>query len=148
LFHRSYDEKPGIQAIGNTAPDLPPVPGEHPTIGRDHEYVRHGTVSLMAGIDLLTGQVHGQVVERHRSREFIAFLKTVDKAYPADISIRVVLDNHSAHIWQRCLIGLNSSLHPNTDLGSTSSKVSLPKWPGPCSVEYASHPKQNSRSVS
>ena len=94
----SYDEKPGIQAIGNTAPDLPPVPGKHPTIGRDHEYVRHGTVSLMAGIDLLTGQVHGQVVERHRSREFIEFLKIVDQAYPAGTTIRVVLDNHSAHI--------------------------------------------------
>jgi transposase len=94
----SYDEKPGIQAIGNTAPDLPPVPGEHPTLGRDHEYIRHGTVSLMAGIDLLTGQVHGQVVERHRSREFIDFLKIVDKAYPSGITIRVVLDNHSAHI--------------------------------------------------
>jgi transposase len=94
----SYDEKPGIQAIGNTAADLPPVPGKHPTFGRDHEYVRHGTVSLMAGIDLLTGQVHGQVVERHRSREFIDFLKIVDKAYPSGIIIRVVLDNHSAHI--------------------------------------------------
>lgn len=94
----SYDEKPGIQAIGNTAPDLPPVPGKHPTIGRDHEYVRHGTISLMAGIDLFTGQVHGQVVERHRSREFIEFLKIVDQAYPPKMTIRVVLDNHSAHI--------------------------------------------------
>jgi transposase len=52
----SYDEKPGIQAIGTTAPDLPPVPATHPTICRDHEYKRHGTVTLMAGIDLLTGQ--------------------------------------------------------------------------------------------
>jgi hypothetical protein len=48
----SYDEKPGIQAIGNTTPDLPPVPGTHPTTQRDHEYKRHGTVTLMAGIDL------------------------------------------------------------------------------------------------
>ena len=94
----SYDEKPGIQAIENTAPDLPPVPGEHPAVGRDHEYIRHGTVSLMAGIDLLTGQVHGQVVERHRSREFITFLKALDGAYPVGITIRMVLDNHSAHV--------------------------------------------------
>jgi len=104
----SYDEKPGIQAIGNTAPDLPPVPGEHPTLGRDHEYVRHGTVSLMAGIDLLTGQVHGQVVERHRSREFIDFLKIVDKAYPSGITLRVVLDNHSAHISKETRAYLNT----------------------------------------
>src|SRR5437762_9942390 len=57
----SYDEKPGIQAIGNTTPDLPPVPGAHPTTQRDHEYKRHGTVTLMAGIDLLTGTVHALV---------------------------------------------------------------------------------------
>lgn len=94
----SYDEKPGIQAIANTAPDLPPVPGEHPTISRDHEYVRHGTVSLMAGIDLLNGHVHGLVVDRHRSREFIDFLKLLDANYPAKKTIRIVLDNHSAHI--------------------------------------------------
>ena len=94
----SYDEKPGIQAIANTAPDLPPEPGKHPTLSRDHEYVRHGTVSLMAGIDLLNGRVHGQVVERHRSREFIQFLKLLDQVYPRTAKIRIVLDNHSAHI--------------------------------------------------
>jgi hypothetical protein len=54
----SYGEKPGIQAIGNTAPDLPPQPGTHATFARDHEYQRHGTLSLLAGIDLLTGRVH------------------------------------------------------------------------------------------
>ncbi|WP_025722160.1 hypothetical protein [Paenibacillus polymyxa] len=53
----SYDEKLGIQAIGNTADDLPPVPGEHPTIARDSEYKRYGTLSLLAGIDLVTGEV-------------------------------------------------------------------------------------------
>ena len=94
----SYDEEPGIQAIENTAPDLPPVPGQQSQWGRDHEYIRHGTVSLMAGIDLLTGRVHGQVVDRHRSREFIAFLKRVDQQYPPQAKIRLVLDNHSAHI--------------------------------------------------
>jgi transposase len=94
----SYDEKPGIQAIANTAPDLMPVPGEHPMIARDHEYVRHGTVSLMAGIDLLSGQVIGQVRDRHRSREFIELLKRIDAVYPAGAVIRMVLDNHSAHV--------------------------------------------------
>jgi hypothetical protein len=54
----SYDEKPGIQAIATTAPDLPPEPGVHATFARDHEYKRHGTLSLLAGIDLLTGRVH------------------------------------------------------------------------------------------
>ena len=94
----SYDEKPGIQALGTTAPDRPPVPGAHPAVGRDHEYVRHGTVTLMAGMDLVTGHVHRAVVDRHRSREFVAFLRGLDAAYPEATTLRLILDNHSAHI--------------------------------------------------
>ena len=94
----SYDEKPGIQALGTTAPDRPPVPGEHATVGRDHEYVRHGTVTLMAGMDLVTGHVHRAVVDRHRSREFVAFLRTLDDAYPEGATLRLILDNHSARV--------------------------------------------------
>lgn len=94
----SYDEKPGIQAIENKAPDLPPLPGQYSCVSRDYEYVRHGTVSLLAGIDLLNGKVHGLVLDRHRSREFIVFLKMLDKQYPHEAKIRVILDNHTAHI--------------------------------------------------
>jgi transposase len=94
----SYDEKPGIQAIATTAPDLPPVPGVHATFAREHEYKRHGTVSLLAGIDLVSGKVHALVKDRHRSREFIEFLKLLDAAYPAATAIKLILDNHSAHI--------------------------------------------------
>jgi transposase len=94
----SYDEKPGIQAIATTGPDLPPEPGVHATFARDHEYKRHGTVSLLAGIDLLTGKVHALVKDRHRSREFIEFLKLLDAAYPTHTAIKLILDNHSAHI--------------------------------------------------
>jgi hypothetical protein len=63
----SYDEKPGIQAIATTAPDLPPEPHVHATFARDHEYKRHGTVSLLAGIDLLTGKVHALAKDRLRT---------------------------------------------------------------------------------
>jgi transposase len=94
----SYDEKPGIQAIATTAADLPPEPGVHATFAREHEYKRHGTVSLLAGIDLITGKVHALVKDRHRSREFIEFLKLLDAAYPAATAIKLILDNHSAHI--------------------------------------------------
>lgn len=94
----SYDEKPGIQALATTAPDLPPKPGIHATFARDHEYKRQGTLSLLAGIDLLTGKVHALVKDRHRSREFIEFLKLLDAAYPARTAIKLILDNHSAHI--------------------------------------------------
>jgi transposase len=94
----SYDEKPGIQAISNTAPDLPPVPGRHTSVGRDHEYKRHGTVSLLAGIELLSGEVLGLVRNRHRSVEFIEFLQLADQHYATGFRIRIVLDNHSAHL--------------------------------------------------
>lgn len=94
----SYDEKPGIQALATTAPDRPPEPARHETVARDHEYVRLGTLSLLAGIDLMTGVVHASVEERHRSREFVEFLKRLDAAYPTATAIKIILDNHSAHI--------------------------------------------------
>jgi len=94
----SYDEKPGIQALATTSPDLPPRPGVHVSSARDYEYKRHGTVSLLAGIDLLCGKVHAVVKDRHRSREFVDFLKLLDAAYPKHTAIRLILDNHSAHI--------------------------------------------------
>ena len=98
IYTVSVDEKPGVQAIGLTAPDLPPVPGKASAVGRDYEYVRHGTVSILAGIDLHSGQIFANVEDRHRSVEFIALLKRLDEHYPKDAIIRVVLDNHSAHI--------------------------------------------------
>lgn len=94
----SYDEKPGIQAIKHTAPQLQPVVNEHSTIQRDHEYKRLGTVSLLAGIDLHTGVVIPLVRDQHRSKEFIEFLSEIDKNYPKDWLIRIILDNHSSHV--------------------------------------------------
>jgi transposase len=98
IYTVSVDEKPGVQAIGLTAPDLPPVPGKAAAVGRDYEYVRHGTVSILAGIDLHSGHIFATVEDRHRSVEFIALLKQLDAHYPSEAIIRVVLDNHSAHI--------------------------------------------------
>jgi len=94
----SVDEKPGLQAIANTAPDLPPVSGRYATVARDHEYKRMGTCSILAALDLHDGHVIGRVERRHRSREFIALLKDLDNYYPAACTIRLILDNHSAHI--------------------------------------------------
>lgn len=98
IYTVSVDEKPGVQAIGLTAPDLPPVPGKASAVGRDYEYVRHGTVSILAGIDLHSGHIFANVEQRHRSVEFIGLLKQLDEHYPPEAIIRVVLDNHSAHI--------------------------------------------------
>lgn len=93
----SYDEKPGIQAIKNIAADLLPLPGKYSTLSRDYEYKRLGTVSLLAGIDLHSGNVIPLVRDKHRSKEFIEFLTELDNSYPKDWKIRIVLDNHSAH---------------------------------------------------
>ena len=108
IYSVSVDEKPGVQAVGLSAPDLPPVPGKEPTIGRDYEYTRHGTVSILAGIDLHSGHIFANVEDRHRSIEFIELLKTLDEYYPDDATIRVVLDNHSAHISKETMAYLAS----------------------------------------
>lgn len=92
----SYDEKPGIQAIANTTEDLLPN-REHGFIGRDSEYKRLGTVSLLAGMDLYTGEIIPLVRDTHKSADFIDFLKILDEKYDKDLKIRIVLDNHSAH---------------------------------------------------
>ena len=84
----SYDEKPGMQALENRAPDLPPVPGQHAAVGRDPEYLRHGTLSLWAGIDLWHGEVLGLVRDRHRRAEFIEFLRLADVHYPEGARLR------------------------------------------------------------
>jgi hypothetical protein len=94
----SVDEKPGVQAIGNTAPDLPPVPGKHPKIGRDHEYERLGTCSILAALDLQDGHITARVEDRHRSSEFISLLLDLEARYPPECTIRIILDNHSSHI--------------------------------------------------
>jgi transposase len=94
----AVDEKPGLQAISNTSPDLPPVPGKYPETARDHEYKRMGTCSILAALDLHDGHVIALVERRHRSIEFIALLKELDSYYPPECSIRLILDNHSAHL--------------------------------------------------
>ena len=104
----SIDEKPGIQAIKNTASDLPPVPNKHLYIGRDYEYERLGTLSILAGLDLHTGHVIAQVHDRHRSKEFILLLKEIDSYYPPECQIRLILDNHSSHISKETMKYLES----------------------------------------
>ena len=94
----SVDEKPGVQAISTVAPDLPPKPGQYKSVGRDYEYKRLGTVSILAALDLHSGEIIAQVHDRHRSREFIELLMELDAYYPKESTVRVVLDNHSAHI--------------------------------------------------
>ena len=92
----SYDEKPGIQAIATTSEDLLPD-GKHSTINRDYEYRRLGTLSLLAGIDLQTGEAIPLLSETHNSKDYIEFLKKLDAKYPQGDKIRLVLDNLKVH---------------------------------------------------
>ena len=106
----SYDEKPGIQALATITPDLPPVPNRFASHLRDYEYRRLGTVSLLAGLDLHTGRVTEIVSDHHASADFIALLGKLDENYPPQTRIRLLLDNHSAHISKETQGWL--SLHP------------------------------------
>ena len=92
----SYDEKPSIQATGNIYPDRQPD-SNHGEVYRNHDYIRYGTLSLLAGIDLINGHIIPYIEDRHRSMEFINWLKLVDQYYPDDYIINIILDNHSIH---------------------------------------------------
>lgn len=93
----SPGENPGIQATKSFVPQLSPLPGKYQTIARDRQYKKVSTINLLAGIDLHTGYVSPLVRNRHRSREFIAFLKLLDRNYAKNCRIRIILDNHSSH---------------------------------------------------
>lgn len=95
----SYDEKPSIQAISTTSEDKLPVPNTKKvsTIERDYEYKRLGTLSLLAAIDLLTGETIPLVSNTHKSSDFVNFLEILDGKYPRGEKVRIILDNHSAH---------------------------------------------------
>jgi transposase len=135
---------------------LPPQPGVQRTFARDHEYKRHGTVSLLAGIDLLTGKVHAVVEDRHRSREFVEFLKLLDAAYPAHTAIKLILDNHSAHIskekrgWLAAQRAGRFEFVFTPKHGSWLNLVEgfFSKLAARCSAMSASLPSRNSRTAS
>lgn len=104
----SYDEKPGIQAIANTSEDKMPTE-ECGVIKRDYEYKRLGTVSLLAGIDLQTGEAVPLVSDTHNSGDYIEFLRKLDKKYPKGDKIRLILDNLKVHSSQKVVGYLESN---------------------------------------
>lgn len=103
----SYDEKPSIQALGTTVDDEP-MSERHGFIARDPDYIRYGTVTLLAGMNLVTGEIIPLVRETHRSSDFIDFLKIVDERYPDAKCIRIVLDNLSTHTSKDVMSYLNT----------------------------------------
>jgi transposase len=89
------DEKSQIQALDRTQPILPLAPGIPER--RTHDYMRHGTTILFAALDVATGEVIGELHRRHRSSEFLQFLRTIDANVPADLEVHVVMDNYGTH---------------------------------------------------
>jgi transcriptional regulator with XRE-family HTH domain len=89
------DEKSQIQALDRTAPSLPLLPTT--PARRTHDYVRHGTASLFAALDVASGQVISQVHRRHRHQEFLKFLRTIDRNVPAELDVHLVCDNYGTH---------------------------------------------------
>ena len=91
----SVDEKSQIQALDRTQPGLPMKEGRPATM--THDYVRHGTTTLFAALNVLDGTVLGRCMQRHRHQEFIRFLNAVEAAVPAGKLIHAILDNYAAH---------------------------------------------------
>jgi transposase len=91
----SVDEKTQIQALDRTQPMLPLRPGQ--VERRTHDYKRNGTRSLYAAFDVATGKVLGRVTKRHRAREFLAFLRQIERATPDELDLHLILDNSSTH---------------------------------------------------
>ena len=91
----SVDEKTSIQALDRTQPGLPMKKGRCMT--RTHDYKRYGTTTLFAALNLLDGKVIGQCAPRHRAKEFIAFLRKIDRSTPPGVALHIIVDNYSAH---------------------------------------------------
>lgn len=91
----SVDEKTQIQALDRTQPMLPLKPGQIER--RTHDYKRHGTASLYAAFDIATGEVIGRITQRHRAKEFLDFLRQIDRQTPAHLDLHLILDNSSTH---------------------------------------------------
>ena len=96
----SVDENPGVPAMANSVPNLPPVSGQHTTVTRYHEYLPLGTASILAALDLRTEQVTARVERVHSDYEFIALLQDLDRPYPPECPLRLVLDDHSPHLFK------------------------------------------------
>jgi transposase len=89
------DEKSQIQALDRTQPSLPMKPGRAGTM--THDYKRHGTTTLFAALSMLDGSVIGQCLPRHRHQEFLRFLRTLDREFPPELDLHLIVDNYGTH---------------------------------------------------
>ncbi len=116
----SVDEKTQIQALDRTQPGLPL--SESRIASRTHDYKRNGTASLYAAFNILSGEVIAKVTDRHRAKEFIEFLKQIDKSTPEDLDLHIILDNLSAHKTKDVKVWLEK--HPRVHFHFTPTSAS------------------------
>jgi len=114
------DEKSSVQALDRTQPSLPMTKGRAATM--THDYKRHGTTTLFAALDVLTGRVIGSCLPRHRHEEFLKFLAKVDRETPKDLAVHMILDNYSTHKHQDVQVWLDA--HPRFHLHFTPTSSS------------------------
>jgi transposase len=114
------DEKSQIQALDRSQPLLPLMPGQAER--RSHDYVRHGTTSLFAALDMATGKVLGQIHRRHRALEFRKFLDHIEASVPGDLDVHLILDNYGTHKTPRIRRWL--ARHPRFHLHFTPTSTS------------------------
>lgn len=114
------DEKSQIQALDRTQPILPLAPGIPER--RTHDYERHGTTTLFAALDIATGRVIGEVHRRHRSSEFLKFLRTIDANVPPELDVHLVMDNYGTH--KTATINAWFARHPRFQVHFTPTSAS------------------------
>ena len=116
----SVDEKSQIQALDRTQPGLPMKPGRAGTM--THDYKRHGTTTLFAALNVVTGEVVGECYKRHRHDEFLRFLKTVERKTPSELSLHLIVDNYATHKHPKVNAWL--ATHPRVQLHFTPTSSS------------------------
>ncbi len=116
----SVDEKSQIQALDRTQPGLPMKKGRAGTM--THDYLRHGTTTLFAALNVVTGEVVGECYERHRHDEFLAFLKKLERQTPKDLALHLIVDNYATHKHQDVTAWL--AKHPRVQLHFTPTSSS------------------------
>ena len=119
------DEKSQIQALDRTQPGLPMKRGRCGTM--THDYKRHGTTTLFAALNVLTGKVIGQCHGRHRHQEFLKFLRRLDRAFPRDLTLHVILDNYATHKHEAVRRWLTAHPRLRTALHADGSLVAQPR---------------------
>lgn len=114
------DEKSSVQALDRTQPSLPMKKGRAKTM--THDYKRHGTTTLFAALDVLTGTVIGQCLPRHRHTEFLKFLKKIDTEVPAGLEVHLIVDNYATH--KHATVNAWLAKHPRFHLHFTPTSSS------------------------